>query len=633
MNAKKTRKSYYFNFICIFFALLTIYIWIFWIAPEFKKIPDNFSYSANILSLDDFYNEQSKEFEGKHVSKTTFTYKVLSKTSSYLIINNSFEVSKLSGQPIFSVSRLYYVNPYDGRHVNIRGKPKRSGYLYAPHYAKREPFNYWHINYNAPALMKFVNVESIYGLKVYHYQARYEADQTADLTYLPEVPEKRGIRTEINLQLWIEPISGWLIKYQDNTIAYFYDKKTGVKIAPWNRFSNRYTQNSIQKKVEQAKQIKRRYLWVDYGAPVLIIIITLLVMYFAILKQLFRQVISSITTFYTKKKGVIYYGIIILLFIGVALGTIYYFFSSQKPPSFYKIGISRWNDNSELVAAIQGFKDGLAEFGFYEGKNISFIIKNPDSNVEKQIKIIQSFVEEKMNIIFTLTTQGTLVAKGITTSIPIVFSDVSYPNQTGIINESQLNKTNLIGSLNYISPAEQFYQFDIAFPNTKKIGFIHHKGDPDSEIQYQEYKSMLNKRNIEVIDIPAININDMQKQLQKQLNQHQFNALFVACDTLIRDKGYKVAAEFGKQYKIPTLSCDKNSIMNGVMIGYFADLYSTGKLAGIKAALILLGAEPGWLKNESPKKGYLMINLITAQLLGIKISDTQLKKADVLIKH
>ena len=41
---------------------------------------------------------------------------------------------------------------------------------------------YWHINYDAPAPLKFINKEKMGGLIVYHYKAHYEADQTADLT-------------------------------------------------------------------------------------------------------------------------------------------------------------------------------------------------------------------------------------------------------------------------------------------------------------------------------------------------------------------------------------------------------------------------------------------------------------------
>ena len=66
--------------------------------------------------------------------------------------------------------------------------------------------------------------------------------------------------------------------------------------------------------------------------------------------------------------------IIILLIISIILEVGYFIFWYKKIPAVYTIGISQWNDNIELLEAIQGFKQGLAEFGFQEGKNIKFII-------------------------------------------------------------------------------------------------------------------------------------------------------------------------------------------------------------------------------------------------------------------
>ncbi len=609
-------------------ALLLAAEWILWIAPLLTKMPDHFSYSANILSLDNFYDETTNKFEGEHISKTTFSFEVEAKKHSYLVIKNLFNVRKLSDKPIFSVARLYFINPVTGQHVVVAGEEERSGYLFAPHYASEKPFQYWHINYDAPALMKFVNKEEINGLTVYHYQAHYEADQTANLTNLPGVPDKRGIKTDVNLQLWIEPISGWLIKYQDNTLAYYYDKKTGARLEPWNSFSNRYTQNSVSEKVEQAEKLKWKFLIVDFGIPLIIVMIPFLMMLNSFFKKHYQVLLFPLTNIVTRHRGSILIGLAYSLFAVASIASAYYLFWYKKPPSLFKIGISQWNNNMELQSAVQGFKDGLASFGFKEGKNVQFIIENPNSSAENQIRIIQSFVRDQVDIIFTLTTPGTLVAKGVTDRIPIVFTDVSYPVESGIIHADSSYKTNVVGTLNYISPAEQFFRFDVVFPYTKTLGFVHHKGDPDSEIQYLEYKEMLSRRNIAVVDIPAIDINDINVQLTQQLQSHPFNALFVTCDTLMRDGGGKVAAEFSRTNKIPSFTCDKDSVLHGVMIGYFAELYSIGKLAGIKAALILHGAELDWLHSEAPKQGYLITNEATAKLLGITIPMNELQQAN-----
>ena len=125
--------------------------------------------------------------------------------------------------------------------------------------------------------------------------------------------------------------------------------------------------------------------------------------------------------------------IIAILIIVVAIEEVYLIFFQNKSTHEFKIGISQWDDSAEFVEIVRGFKNGLAASGFQEGKNIVFIEKNPKASIEKQIGIIQSFVKEKVDLIFTLGTRGTMIAKGITEQIPIVFSAVIYPEKANLV--------------------------------------------------------------------------------------------------------------------------------------------------------------------------------------------------------
>lgn len=606
--------SKYYQFIVSFLILLFIPIWIFWVAPILKKIPSHFSYSADILSLDNFYNEKLKKYEGEHISKTNFQYETINKKADYLTIKNSFSVSKLSDFPIFSASRLYYINPYTGQHVSGIDNTFRTGYLFAPRYVNKKGFTYWHVNYDAPAQLKFADVETIDGLRVYHYIAQYQADQTKDLGNLPGVPTQRGIKTDIFLQLWIEPVSGWLIKYQDNTLANFYDRTTGKMIAPWNQFSNRYTHNSIHDQVNIATQLKYKILFIDFVIPIVLFFISIILFLIPFFKKYFQyRKKTHLSKIIVKLRNGTPYFLLIILLISLSF-SIYSLYYQKHRITHYVIGISEWRNTPDHLKIIQGFKDGLAEAGFVEGKNIRFIIKNPDSKIENQINIIQSFINQKVNLIYTLTTPGTLIAKGITKTTPIVFSDVTYPEESDIIDINQPN--NLVGTQNHIAAPVQFYHFERLYPNTKTLAFIHRMGDPDSEIQLKEYKHMLDKRNIKIVDIAAIDLDDLKNQLQKD---HSFDALFLASDALSQAGGTEIIADFSLKNKIPGFSCDRIGVIKGLLVGYTVDQYAMGKIAGKKASFLLKGAAPSWLYTVAPLKGSLIINQNSAKQLGIHI--------------
>jgi len=240
-----------------FTMILFVPIWFLVVAPELTKLPADFSYKALVLSQDNFYDPEKQAFSGETVSNTEHFFHVIGKQNGVLLIENLFKVQKSDGEEIFSVKRFYGIDPKTRKHVPGYGGRDREGYLFAPlNLGRGQNFTYWHINYNAPASLKFQGEETIDGLTVYRYKADYHADQTLELNSLVRSSGDRGINLDINLQLWIEPVTGRKIKYEDKTTAYFYNLTSGERISPWNQFHNQYDETSIRKQVEIAKQEK-----------------------------------------------------------------------------------------------------------------------------------------------------------------------------------------------------------------------------------------------------------------------------------------------------------------------------------------------------------------------------------------
>jgi putative ABC transport system substrate-binding protein len=296
-----------------------------------------------------------------------------------------------------------------------------------------------------------------------------------------------------------------------------------------------------------------------------------------------------------------------------------------------KIGIARWNSDLTYGDNVEGFKEGLAEMGYVEGENVKFIIKTPESDLKIQRQIIESFVAAKVDLIYSLTTPGTLVAKDVTIKIPIVFSIVTYPVESGVIESLEGSNNNLVGTRNYITVERQYDQFEKIYAGTKILAFVHRKGEANSDAQYLEIKALLKEKGIEVIDIGAVDLKDMRAQLESVIEG--VDSMFLACDTLINVGGDEIAIEISKKYKKPCFACLKGSIAKGALVGNVADFHAIGKLSGIKAGLILKGADPSSLLTESPAEDYVIINTKTAKELGIKIPQYVLDDAQEIVKE
>ncbi|XKT75400.1 MAG: porin PorA family protein [Patescibacteria group bacterium UBA2103] len=251
-----------------------IFLWSVFLTPFLTALPKDFSYEADISSVDNFYDETIGEYLGEEYSVTTFSYNAERSLSGVLDITHTFNVRTQAGEPIFSVERMYGIDRFTQEHVSGFGDADRYGYLFAPKFLdESKEFTYWHINYDAPAQMEFVAVEKILGLEVLRYHSSYEGewiDQTENLAYLPGVPEERGVVVEPELTIWVEPVSGHLVKYEDETIAYYYDQETKEKIVPWNRFSNTLTEQSVRTHVASAQDAKTKNLFYVWYVPLLL---------------------------------------------------------------------------------------------------------------------------------------------------------------------------------------------------------------------------------------------------------------------------------------------------------------------------------------------------------------------------
>lgn len=246
------------------------------IEPNMPHLSTDFSYKADIYSLDNFYDSGEKRFSGAQPSKTFYSYEAIARRGEVIEIKNTFDVSSFTGKPIISLERIYGIDQKTLTHVPGYGDRDRDGYLFAPHGLKEgQGFRYWHINYDVPVDLKYAAKEDINGLSVYRYHADLTADQTKDLAHLPEVPEKYGVNLDASLYVWVEPQTGHLVKYEDHSTAYFYDPATGQRVMPWNQFNNKFTESSIANQVESARQHILKDNLLTVVLPVMLVVIGL----------------------------------------------------------------------------------------------------------------------------------------------------------------------------------------------------------------------------------------------------------------------------------------------------------------------------------------------------------------------
>ena len=318
------------------------------------------------------------------------------------------------------------------------------------------------------------------------------------------------------------------------------------------------------------------------------------------------------------KKIIILFAVIVIIIIGGILS----FDSStriEKDPSkdSFKIGIVSWVTNEEFEKNIISFKKYVQLDDHFNENNLQFIERISNADKSKHQEIVQEFIDEKVDLIFTQTTSGTLAVKEMTQKIPIVFSVVTYPVEAGIINDLEQSGNNIVGTRNYISIEEQF-DFFLEISQVNKIGFIHRENESNSMIQINEAIEYGNKHGIEIIDVSATSLENLENKINGNISN--VDALYQACDTLVQSGGEEIAIRIATENNKPTFSCNLDGVREGALAGKVANFEDIGQESGSMAHKILEGKDVRNMKTKGPSIAYSIINLKTAESLGIEIS-------------
>jgi len=283
------------------------------------------------------------------------------------------------------------------------------------------------------------------------------------------------------------------------------------------------------------------------------------------------------------------------------------------------IGLSVWSGYPESV---RGFKDALAEGGFIEGTDIEFLHRNALSNKESQQKIAAEFLRRDVDMVYSLTTPGTVIIKEtLSEQTPIVFSIVTYPADSGLIEAFDYSGNNLVGTSNFVPLHNYVDLLASVLPEAKTIAIFHRKGEPNSKIQATNLIRLFKKRGIKVIDIEPQSINETVKLAENVLKS--VDAFVTTTDTLMQNGAERALIELSNQYNIPILSSNKKGIEQGSTFGPVADFYTLGKMSGKMAVQILKGgAAPHTLESKYQNPPTFLINKSRFNKFGLHFSTT-----------
>ena len=308
------------------------------------------------------------------------------------------------------------------------------------------------------------------------------------------------------------------------------------------------------------------------------------------------------------------------------------FSQEKRSKKLIKIGIAQTVSRPDLDADAKGFEKALAEAGFKEGVQITYIRKNSHGKVADAQAIAQKFVDEKVDLIHCialLTSQA--VVKRIK-NIPIVFSSVSEPVNAGLVPKTSppgtKTGTNVTGVSDYWPIHLQFEMSTKFIPKAKKWGTIYNVRDANSLAHIKEMRKSAKKLGVELIEA-KISIRGEVMQAAQSLSG-KVQAIHLTHDHTVAS-AFGVVVKVCNEKKIPLFTGDIYSVPRGAIAAYGLDYFLVGYSAGKKAVQILRGEKPGNIPWGPAEECLLVINEGAARAQGVIIPPDILKKGDKII--
>jgi putative ABC transport system substrate-binding protein len=301
----------------------------------------------------------------------------------------------------------------------------------------------------------------------------------------------------------------------------------------------------------------------------------------------------------------------------------------------YKVGVLL---GLNFISPIEdGIKAGMAELGYVEGENVVYDVQLTDFDIPTYQKILQKFVDDKVDLIIVSPTEATIEAKAITegTDIPVVFT-FAFTEGMGIIDSVRQPGGNITG-VRFPGVDITVKRFEILrelMPEAKRIWMPYQKGYPIVAPQLEALAPLAEAAGVTLIDFPAADTAELQAELDARAAAQDpgFDAILILVEPLmVTPDPFNTVAKFAYDHNIPIGGAYFSTGEYTSIFGVNVDFVECGELVAPLADKIFKGTPAGTIPAATPEN-FIQINYTVAQQFGLTVPEGLLSLADEIIR-
>lgn len=303
---------------------------------------------------------------------------------------------------------------------------------------------------------------------------------------------------------------------------------------------------------------------------------------------------------------------------------------AQRPEKLYRIGMLERTSMAINAANVDGFRQGLRELGYVEGRSFTIEYRSADGGDERFPGLATELVRLKVDLLLTRGTPAALAAKSATGTIPVVIVGVGDPvgqNVVASLARPGGNITGLSAAVTDIYPIRVQLLKELV-PKMTRVAALFNMSNPASPPQWNRVETAARSLGIEPQLLDVRTAEAIERAFDSAQRQRA-DALIVGLDTLTQ-ANQRVIVDLAARRRLPAIYASTEFIGGLITYGvHYPDMY---RRAASYAHKIFKGAKPADLPVEEPTRLELVINLKTANSLGLTIPPALLVRANRVIQ-
>jgi ABC-type uncharacterized transport system substrate-binding protein len=291
--------------------------------------------------------------------------------------------------------------------------------------------------------------------------------------------------------------------------------------------------------------------------------------------------------------------------------------------------------SSDLWASrLHTFHQGLSEAGYVEGRNVAVEYRWAHNHNDRLPALAADLVRRQVTVIAAPgSTPAALAAQGATATLPVVFFTASDPVAVGLVPNLARPGGNITGAITLgleVGPKRLELLHELVPAATTMALLVNPASPALSEVTKRDLQAAARAVGLNIHVLHASNEHDFDTVFAT-VTRLRAGGLVIGPDALFSSRSEPLAA-LSLRHAVPAIYQFREFAAAGGLMSYGGSFTDGFRLVGAYTGRILKGEKPADLPVQQSTKVELIINLKTANALGLTVPPTLLARADEVIE-